>query len=67
MIKRLLQYKTKHVSVILQDNKYSTRAVIRPKLASGFLHKVSMSVSTIESSMNFYSAKTWVGISSYNS
>ena len=43
MIKRLLQYKTKHISVVLQKNKYSTRAVIRPKLASGFLRKVSMS------------------------
>ena len=43
MIKRLLQYKTKHISVVLQENKYSTRAVIRPKLASGFLRKVSMS------------------------
>ena len=41
MIKRLLQYKAKHVSVILQGNKYSSRAVIRPKLGSGFLHKVS--------------------------
>ena len=66
MIKRLLQYKTEHVRVILQENKYATRAVIRPKLSSGFLHKVSMSLSTLELPMTFYSAKTWVGISSYS-
>ena len=33
---------TKHVSVILQENKYPTRAVVRPKLDSGLLHKESM-------------------------
>ena len=67
MIKRLLLYKTKHVSIILQENKYSSRAVIRPKLSSGFLDDVSMSLSTMESPMTFYSAKKWVGILSYGS
>ena len=63
----MLQYKIKHASVILQENYYnSTRAVIRPKLAGGFLHKVSMSKSIVESPRTFYSAKTWVGISSYS-
>ena len=31
-----------------------------------FLHEVSMSESTVASSMTLYSAKTWVGISSYS-
>ena len=43
MIKRLLQYKTKHVSVFFARKKYSTREVLRTKLAGGFLYKVSMS------------------------
>ena len=67
MIKRLLQCKTNNVSVILQEKNYSIKAVIRPKLSSGFLHKVSMSKSTMESPLTFYSAKTWVSILSYNS
>ena len=43
MVKRLLQYKTKHASVILQENNHSTRTVLQTKLASGFLHEVSRS------------------------
>ena len=29
MVKRLLQYKTKHATVILQENIYSTRTLVR--------------------------------------
>ena len=43
VVKRLLPYITKHVSVILHGNLYSTRRFVRPKLASELLHGVSMS------------------------
>ena len=43
------------------------RGFLRPKLASEFIHEVNMSQSTVESPMALYSAKTWVGISPYNS
>ena len=37
---------------------------MRAKLVSGFLHEVH--VSTVESPMALFSARTWVGISSYS-
>ena len=39
IVKRLFQYKTKHVSVILQEIKYSTRTGVRRKLSSGFFFR----------------------------
>ena len=42
MIKRLLQYKSKHVSGIWRENLYSTKTVLQTMLASGSLHELSM-------------------------
>ena len=51
-----------HVSVILQENYYSTRTAVRGKIPCGFLHEIRKSYSTVESPLALYSAKTWVGI-----
>ena len=62
----MLQYKTEHVSVILQENFYSTWMVVRRKLANGFLLEESLSQGTVESPLALNSVKTWVGISLYS-
>ena len=56
--KAVVSIYNKHVSVILQEIKYSTGTVVRRKLCSGFLFEES----TVESPLALYFAKTWVGI-----